>query len=256
MKNRQQSEPRLRRLYAPGLRELLLGGQAGGQTALGEGEAHHALHVLRLGEGDEVEVFDGAGGRARATICTAGKRDVVVQVRQALEARPAPAPAIHLAFAAPKGNRLDWLLEKATELAAASLTPVIFERSATSRDELGPQKLAKWTAHCIAAAKQCGLDYLPEIRQAVPLAALLERAEGLRLVGDAGEGSMPLKAALAGRAIDQVTLMVGPEGGLSPAERAAAITAGFQPVRIGATVLRVETAGIALVAGVRAILGD
>ena len=142
------------RLFAPELAEISRrgGASAGLEVALPAGEAHHALHVLRLSCGDRVELFGGDGSKASGVIAAATKRQVTVTVEQFTPPAGRVGPTVHLAFAVPKGNRLDWLLEKATELGAASLQPVIFNRSVAGGEELGENKFQRWMGHCISAA--------------------------------------------------------------------------------------------------------
>ncbi len=235
------------RFHAPDL--------AGDRIDLPAGEAHHALHVLRLGPGAEVELFDGLGSAAEATITQAARAGVTVKIRRRMPPAGPPRPAVHLAFAMPKGKRLDWLLEKATELAAASLTPVSFQRSVAGKGGISASKRDRWLGQCIAAAKQCGLNRLPELHPPAPLAEVLAGAGGSgRVLGDAGPAAAPIGRALADvTGDDELTVLVGPEGGLSDAERHAALAAGFAPVRLGTTVLRVETAAVALLAAAKAL---
>jgi len=229
-------------------------------AALSVGEAHHAMHVLRLGAGDAAELFDGRGGLADGTIVEArhGKVSVRVLVRSQVGVRP--RPIIHLAFSVPKGKRLDWLLEKATELAVASLTPVSFERSVVEPGELAGAKRERWLGHCVAAAKQSGLAWLPELQEPQPVKDFLARfanAGQVGLVGSAGTDAGSVREALAAapaEAAGGICLLVGPEGGLTAAEYAAARDAGFAAARLGRTVLRTETACIALIAAATAIM--
>ena len=219
-----------------------------GQVRLPDDQAHHAADVLRLREGAEVVLFDGRGGRATARLMAASRRGVTADVTQLDPPAQRPSPRVHLGFAVPKGKRLDWLLEKATELGAASLTPVVFHRSVAGGDELSAAKLSRWRGHCISAAKQCGLDFLPEVLPHQSLGEhLLERCDGPRLLGEAGPGAQPLTAALAG-GVDELRLLVGPEGGLTEEEHRAAADAAWYAVRLGATTLRIETAAVALLA--------
>lgn len=141
-----------------------------GRVELPESEAHHALRVLRMKAGDELELFDGSGLSAVGRAVEATKRSLVVEVEPLGPPARRPSPAIELAFAVPKGKRLDWLLEKATELGVATLEPVIFARSVAGGDELSENAMGRWRGHCISAAKQCGLNWLPEIRQPMTLA--------------------------------------------------------------------------------------
>lgn len=225
------------------------------EVVLAEAEAHHAGRVLRLADGSEVELFDGRGGRAVGRLHRAGRGKVVVTIERRQPLRPRPWPAVHLAFSTPKGRRLDWLLEKATELGAASLQPVIFQRSVAGGGHLSEPKRRRWLAHCIAAAKQSGLDLLPELRPPAHLGEVLSASGGLlMLVGDPSDQARPLGQALGGLKDGQdVLLLVGPEGGLTEAERGAVLAAGVLPVRLGETTLRIETAAVGLLAATVAL---
>jgi len=229
----------------------------GGRVALPPGEAHHAAHVLRLREGAAVELFDGRGGRAHGRIAECGRGRVAVVVGRREAPRQRPAPQVHLAFAVPKGKRLDWMLEKASELGVASLRPTVFERSVAAAESLSDAKRDRRLGHCIAAAKQSGLDFLPELHPPRKLETLLADAAGMfGLLGDTAGGAQALPAVLAsgvGSGRSSILILVGPEGGLTDGERALAIAGGLQPVRLGGATLRVETAAIALVAVVTAL---
>ncbi len=225
-----------------------------GPIDLDAGEAHHALHVLRVKPGQSVEVFDGQGRSAPATVVRTSRREVTLDLGQPNQAQPPARPAVRLAFAVPKGKRLDWLLEKAGELAVATLQPVRFQRSVAGGD-LSASKRDKWLAHCVAACKQSGCNWLPELADPVDLAGLLaDPGDGAMLVGDLGGQveSLARVWAQAGRP-EQCTVVVGPEGGLTEPERDALAGAGFASVRLGATVLRTETACVAIVAALRAL---
>lgn len=227
------------------------------EVALPPGEAHHAVHVLRLREGEPVELFDGRGGSATGRATSIHRNDVRVAISARVAAGERPRPRLHLGFAVPKGKRLDWLLEKATELAAASLTPVVFERSVAGPKELAGGRRGRWLGHCVSAAKQSGLDWLPELREPLRLADLLasERPEPA-LLGDAGAEARPIAAALAGqRPLNECLLLVGPEGGLTDGERRECLAAGLTPARLGRTILRIETAAVALLAAGNALAG-
>ncbi|MFO8011710.1 MAG: RsmE family RNA methyltransferase [Phycisphaerae bacterium] len=225
--------------------------RAGADVALPASEAHHAAHVLRLGPGEGVELFDGRGAVAAARIADVARGGVTATVESVRTAGPEPAPALRLAFAVPKGKRLEWLLEKATELGAARLAPVRFARSVAGGEALSPTARGRWEARCIAAAKQAGRAHLPVIEPVRPLAEALPAGEPA-LVGDAGAAARPVARVLAalprGPCPQTLHLYVGPEGGLTDAERALLADAGATAVRLGRTVLRVETAAAALLA--------
>jgi 16S rRNA (uracil1498-N3)-methyltransferase len=237
------------RFYVPDLAE-------GAEVPLPPAEAHHAAHVLRLGPGAPIEVFDGCGRTAEARIAAVRRGRVTLAVGAVRGPARRPEPRVCLAFAVPKGSRLDWLLEKATELGVAALRPVRFERSVAGAGDFSDAKRAKWLGHCIAAAKQSGLNWLPDLQDPLPLAGFLaDPAPGLfgDLAGDAVTVPQAIarlrgSAAPATRRAGDITVLVGPEGGLTDAEREAVRAAGLLPVRLGHTTLRIETAAIALVA--------
>jgi 16S rRNA (uracil1498-N3)-methyltransferase len=237
------------RFYVPDLEE-------GAEVALPQTEAHHAAHVLRLAPGAAVELFDGCGRAASARIATVRRGSVTATVESVRGPLPRPGPLVRLAFAVPKGSRLDWLLEKATELGVASLRQVRFERSVAGAGEFSEAKREKWLGHAIAAAKQSGLDYLPAIEDPLPLEKFAA-AGGPGIYGDLAADARPIAEALrglpAGDAERGLAVVVGPEGGLTEAERAALRAGGFAPVRLGHTTLRIETAAVALVAALVAL---
>ncbi|MCP4375237.1 MAG: 16S rRNA (uracil(1498)-N(3))-methyltransferase [bacterium] len=219
-------------------------------------EVHHALHVVRLKDGDEVELFDGSGHVAVGVIGHISRKNVVVRITTRQPRQTAERPLIHLAFGSPKGKRLDWLVEKATELGAASLQRVIFERSSPNAKTESTAKSDKLLAHCISAAKQSGVNFLPELPAPVTLAELLSaRDDSPGFLGDIAPAARGLSEAIGSKLpCESITLLIGPEGGLSENERNESIASGFIPVRIARTTLRTETASIALLGATVALL--
>ena len=175
---------------------------------------------------------------------------VAVEGRQTMMDRP--RPRVHLAFALPKGKRLDWLLEKATELGAASLRPVVFERSVAGRDgEFSPNKQARWLVHCVAAAKQCRRVFLPTIDAPLPLSQAVEtirqeQPETLFLYGGFGEHARSILDFIPPK--KSIAFFVGPEGGMTETEEQLLQDWEAIEVCLSRHVLRVETAGVALAA--------
>ncbi len=221
---------------------------AGETVELSADESHHALDVLRLTDGAEVEVFDGAGNSAEGTLRLHGRKKTDVHVLHRRKAEKHPEPLVELAFAVPKGKRLDWLLEKTTELGAARLQPVVFKRSVA---KTAPS--SRWRKTCIAAAKQCGADFLPDLAEAKKLPDFLAETDAdIRILGDAG-GEMSIPTAIkewsSGK---RIVILIGPEGGLTGDEADSIVRAAFSPVRLGNLVLRVETAAVALLAAINA----
>jgi 16S rRNA (uracil1498-N3)-methyltransferase len=219
---------------------------------LPDDQGHHARNVMRLKAGATVELFDGNGGVASATLSEVSRGQVVAEVTERRAAIARPEPSIELAFAIPKGKRLDWLLEKTTELGAAILQPVVFERSVAGGDSLKGSKRDRWMTHCISAAKQCRTDFLPELRDPVTLEEYLgSQSHEFCLVGDVSADSRSIPATLEtwtpGASIG---VIVGPEGDFAPDEWAQLAPAGVRGVHLGNTILRVETAAVALIAAI------
>ncbi len=228
-----------------------------GSVELDAGQAHHAAGVLRLEPGDPVELFDGAGTVADGEIRSLSRRSAIIEICGAVRRLERPRPTVRLAFAVPKGKRLDWLLEKATELGAACLQPVVFGRSVAAPAEPGSGKWDRWQGHCIAAAKQSGLNFLPELPAGLELEAFLATRpeDSIGILGQVGLATDPLAEVLPQSLPGQLDRLIGPDGGLTQGESTVATRAGFRPARIGRTVLRVETAAVAMLAGVMSRLG-
>ena len=230
------------------LRLFVDGPLAADQTLdLPPGPARH-LQVRRLQPGDELRLFDGHGGEWQAEVLAMGRQQVRVRVgaHEAVE-RELPQP-VTLALGMPANERMDWLVEKATELGAAAVQPLVCERSVLRLDgERAERKREHWQAQAVAAAEQSGRTRVPRIGRPLRLAEWLPTL-GARpgprwLLSPAGARPLPAAAAAA-----PVLLLSGPEGGLSPAEEDAARAKGFQAVQLGARVLRAETAPLAALA--------
>ncbi len=228
------------RFYCPA---PLRSGQA---LSLPAGAARH-VQVLRLQPGDRITLFNGEGGEFAATVTRMGRSDVEVEVGEHHAVEREAARAVHLLVGITANERMDWLVEKATELGVASITPLVAERSVLKlKGERADKKLAHWQGVAVAAAEQCGRNRVPPVHPAVTLHAWLNQAPpGERWVLSLSEGTRPLPG-MAG--VDAVSVLSGPEGGLSPAEEAAALAAGFAPVTLGPRVLRAETAPLAVLA--------
>jgi 16S rRNA (uracil1498-N3)-methyltransferase len=214
--------------------------------SLPAGAARH-VQVLRLQPGDVITLFNGEGGEFEATVTRMGRSDVEVEVGAHHAVEREAARAVHLLAGITANERMDWLVEKATELGVASITPLVAERSVLKlKGERAEKKLAHWQGVAVSAAEQCGRNRVPVIHPAVTLAEWVKKAPvGERWVLSLSEGTRPL-SQLAGTG--SVTVLSGPEGGLSPTEEAAALAAGFAPVTLGPRVLRAETAPLAVLA--------
>ena len=214
------------------------------------------VQVLRLQPGDALTLFNGRGngepgseGEFEATVARMGRSEVEVTVGAYTPTAREAARAIHLAIVMPANERMDWLVEKAAELGAASIQPLMSERSVLRlKGERADKKISHWRGVAIAACEQCGRSRVPLIHEVANLGDWLKgigdaAAGGARLLLSLGDGSRPLAQAVPGSGA--LTFLSGPEGGLSPAEEAAAIAGGFSPVTLGPRVLRAETAPLA-----------
>ncbi len=224
---------------------------AGTTVDLPASTARH-VQVLRLQPGDGVTLFNGDGGEHSATVARMGRSDVqvTVQAHHALERDP--AVAVHLAVGMPANDRMDWLVEKATELGVASIQPLMTAHSVLRlKGERADKKQSHWHSVAVAACEQCGRNRVPTIHPVADLAdwlALAPTANAPRLVLSLAPATVALAHwlslpphGLAG----SVTFLSGPEGGLSPAEDGHARSLGWQPVTLGARTLRAETAALA-----------
>jgi 16S rRNA (uracil1498-N3)-methyltransferase len=217
---------------------------AGQQLDLPPGPTRHA-QVLRLQPGDALTLFDGrSAGQWQAEVVQMG-RSVVQVVLRAFEPLDRELPlGVTLAMVMPANDRMDFLVEKATELGAVSLQPLMGERSVLRLSgERAEKKVAHWQAVAQAAAEQCGRTRVPLLHPVRTLPAWLATPpEGLCWLASPGAPRVGQPVPLPA----QVTLLTGPEGGLSPAEEAAAVAAGFARVGLGPRVLRADTAPLAL----------
>lgn len=255
---------------------------AGSIVALPEEAATHLTRVLRLRAGALLTVFDGRGGEYEARLLepgsgvpgreSAGGRSAArapVQVElgehRGVE-REAPIPVTLLQCLA-RGERMDWIVQKATELGVATIVPVLSRHSVVQLDQAAAaRRLAHWRGVAIGACEQCGRNRLPHIATPLDVQAACDAAAAaqplpLRLTLSP-EAALSLPEALksaghpgvhAPRAIE---LLVGPEGGLADPELAAALASGFIPCRLGPRILRAETAPLAALAAIGAVLGD
>ncbi|MCR8957754.1 16S rRNA (uracil(1498)-N(3))-methyltransferase [Variovorax sp. S2] len=225
---------------------------AGVTLALPPGAARH-VQVLRMQPGDELTLFNGSGGEYAATVERMGRSDVSVTVGVHTPAEREAARAVHLAVGMPANERMDWLVEKATELGVASIQPLATAHGVLRLSgERAEKKRAHWEAIAIAACEQCGRNRVPVIhpvRSFSSSSAWIDAAAGkeaLRLILSLAEGTRRLADAIESAPADRSVLVLsGPEGGLSAAEEQEALACGFAPVTLGPRVLRAETAALA-----------
>jgi 16S rRNA (uracil1498-N3)-methyltransferase len=221
----------------------------GASVNLDAAQANYLGNVMRLSEGGQVLLFDGVSGEWLARIAESGKKRMTLLVdRRTREAEA--VPDAWLAFAPVKRTETDWLVEKATELGAARLLPVITQRTIVDR-----VKLERLEAIAIEAAEQCGRTRLPEIAEPVKLDALLKSRDAARTLyfADENGGEAVASAFRPGPAL----LLTGPEGGFTDEERAAIRAAsGSIAISLGPRILRAETAALAALATYMALAGD
>jgi 16S rRNA (uracil1498-N3)-methyltransferase len=218
--------------------------------------SNHVRQVLRLERADEIVVFDGRGGEYAARIEEVHKDALLIAVgeRRPIE-RESPL-AVTLAQGVSRGERMDLVVQKATELGVRRIAPILTERSVVRLDaKQADAKRRHWRGVAIAACEQCGRNTVPEIALPATLAAFLSSLEpdAVRVLLSPSGGS---KVSSLTPTDAPLTLLIGPEGGLSESEQRAAIDAGFRALNLGPRVLRTETAAIAALAAIQQHLGD
>jgi 16S rRNA (uracil1498-N3)-methyltransferase len=230
----------------------------GTEITLPEQAGEHLTRVLRLEEGAALTLFNGAGGEFSATLgARSGKRVMARVLRHDPVERESPL-SITLLQGVARGERMDLIVQKATELGVARIVPVLAERSVVKIDvKQRARKLEHWRAIAISACEQCGRNRVPAIDEPAPLGDAVAQvpAEVSRaLLGADGGLSLP---AFASRAAGRpLALLIGPEGGLADNERQFALASGFAACRLGPRIMRTETAGLAALAALQAITGD
>ena len=226
---------------------------AGARLALDGAQANYLRNVLRLKGGDGVLVFNGRDGEWRAALAEAGKRGAALVVGDRVRAQEG-GPDLHYLFAPLKRARLDYMVEKATEMGVSRLRPVLTRRTIAER-----VNLERMRAHAVEAAEQCGILRIPEIDAPERLDRALAAWDGARplvFCDEAGEETCPF-TALARIAPGPVAVLVGPEGGFDAAERELLSAQPFVTrISLGPRILRADTAAVAALALVNAVLGD
>lgn len=222
-----------------------------GQVRIDGPQAHYLLSVMRLKIGDPVKLFDGISGEWLAVAASISKRDLVLDVTEQLRARES-VPDLWLCAAPLKKGRIDWLVEKACELGAARVVPVLTRRTVV--DRLNLDRLA---AHMIEAAEQCGRTAVPELAEPVKLPAMLRDWPTTRALFFADEnGGAPALEAMRAHP-GPAAILIGPEGGFDDDERALirAVPAAV-PISLGPRILRADTAAAAAISVWMAAAGD
>jgi 16S rRNA (uracil1498-N3)-methyltransferase len=220
--------------------------------------AHHAREVLRLRAGAPVRVFDGKGAEYEAVLSAVTREGVALEVGARVPARPEPPWPLVLGVSALKGDRMEWVVQKATELGAAEIRPFVSQRTdAAARPALLGSRHERWLKVAAGAAEQCGRAVVPAIAPTVAFAHLARGTPGGARLLLERSASLPFAAGATRLSVrDGLLLVVGPAGGFAPEELRAAQGEGVTPVRLGPRTLRTETAAVAAMAVAQALWGD
>ncbi|AVO61759.1 16S rRNA (uracil(1498)-N(3))-methyltransferase [Pseudomonas chlororaphis] len=224
-----------------------------GEHELPEAQAHYIGRVLRMAEGDALQLFDGSGNEFRGTLLEVGKKRVVVRLDESFAGQVESPLQIHLGQGLSRGERMDWAIQKATELGVNEITPIFSERCEVRlKDERADKRLAHWRQVAVSACEQCGRSRVPVIHPPVLLADWIKQTQAdLKLV------LHPVAEPLVSHAKPAtLAFLIGPEGGLSDAEVDQAQATGFLPARLGPRVLRTETAPVVALAVAQQLWGD
>lgn len=224
-----------------------------GQHELPEAQAHYIGRVLRHAVGDAVQLFDGSGQEFLGELIEVGKKSVRVELREALAGMAESPLAIHLGQGLSRGERMDWAIQKATELGASQISPIVSERCEVRlKDERADKRMAHWRQIAISACEQCGRSTIPTIHPPIGLSEWLEQVRAdLKLV------LHPVAAPWASHPQPQsLAFLIGPEGGLTDNEVAQAQSQGFHAARLGPRVLRTETAPLVALSVAQQLWGD
>jgi 16S rRNA (uracil1498-N3)-methyltransferase len=238
-------------------RVFIDGDLALGQRLTVEGSAgNHIVRVLRSRVGDELTLFNGRGGEYGASIDEIRRDTVQVNVREHRDQERESAFELTLAQGISRGERMDWVVQKATELGVTRIVPLFTERSVVHLDEKqAAKKVQHWRGIAVSACEQCGRNVVPEITSPIALYELLEKP--------VGKGISLLLSPNGEQRVDDLagsppgaTVLIGPEGGLARVEQDAALRSGFQAVRMGPRVLRTETAAVCALTLLQQKFGD
>ena len=227
---------------------------AGSTVVLDKSGCHYLVTVMRLKAGDAVRLFNGRDGEWLAQMQEAGRKRCSLQVTEFL-APPAPPPDIDYVFAPLKSARLDYIAQKATEMGARRIRPVFTDHTVPKR-----VRVDRLQANAIEAAEQCNLVFVPEVEEARPLADVLASWPRERHIIYCDEAAMVSNPIEALKAVPEgpLAVLIGPEGGFSERERAMlrGMTDIVHPISLGPRIMRADTAGVAALALVQAVLGD
>ena len=224
-----------------------------GEHELPEAQAHYIGRVLRHSVGDKVQLFDGSGVEFLGELTEVGKKTVKVKITESFAGMADSPLAIHLGQGLSRGERMDWAIQKATELGVKEITPIVSERCEVRlKDERADKRMQHWRQVAISACEQCGRSSLPIIHAPMTLSEWQANVEAdLKLVLHPVAEPWTTHAKPS-----RLAFLIGPEGGLSEAEVAAAVAAGFHAARLGPRVLRTETAPVVALSVAQQLWGD
>lgn len=242
---------RIPRIYHPVQNEL----SNGATIALTEDAANHVGRVLRMSQGDKLELFDGQGQQYQTSIATVNKKNVNVTIESAEQINRESPLNIHLGQGISRGDKMEYTIQKAVELGVSEITPLFTERCGVKlQGERLNKKWQQWQKIVISACEQCGRNTVPQVNQPQALNQWLQQSTN------------ELKLNLHPRATDTikslsppqngVRLIIGPEGGLSDDEINQTVAQGFSEISLGPRVLRTETAGLTVISALQLQFGD
>lgn len=224
-----------------------------GSHELPEAQAHYIARVLRHAVGDAVQLFDGSGPEYLGQLIEVGKKNVRVELTEQLPGQPDSPLQVHLGQGLSRGERMDWAIQKATELGVTQITPIVSARCEVRlKEERADKLLTRWQQVASSACEQCGRSTLPIIHPPMLLADWLQQVQAdLKLVLHPVAEPMQSHAKPA-----SLAFLIGPEGGLSDVEVAQAVSHSFHAARLGPRVLRTETAPVVALTMAQHLWGD
>ncbi len=226
----------------------------GGRLELDEAAAHYVRSVLRLKQDQQIVLFNGQGGEYLARFSEVSRKTVRVEIEQFIDRDVESPMQINLGLGISRGDRMDWAVQKAVELGVTQLTPLVTERCVIKfSDDKKQQRLQHWQHIVQHAAEQSGRTCLPALTEIATLPNWVAGQQGFRVFLDPYADQTLADLVPENQ---QITLLSGPEGGFSEQERQIAKAAGFVPVRMGARILRTETAVLSALTAVQTLWGD